>query len=120
MGLMPCIKSRLVELRAGRWAGEKEIPLKICVVYAAVGISWVYFEHNFIEGGPSSGKDIFFILATSWLLYWLVEHDIYYELTRSATGGRHRDCRRFADVGYRIEHALKVKIPRGRGSEQPT
>ena len=40
------------------------------------------------------------------VFYWLVEHDIYYELTRSAAGGRHRDCRSFADVGYRIEHAL--------------
>lgn len=58
-----------------KWAGDKAVPLKICAVFAAVGIFWVVFEHE-VLGGSSTFKDLFFILATTWMLYWLVDHGL--------------------------------------------
>jgi len=64
---------RLAALRAPAWKGDKSIPLKICIVYAAVASLWIVIEHT-ILGGGAIYKDLFFIFSTTWLLYILVVH----------------------------------------------
>ncbi len=55
--------------------GGYAVHLKICLIFALVGTAWVFVEHSLL-GGPAIYKDIFFILATTWMLFWLVEHGL--------------------------------------------
>lgn len=62
-------------LRVRRWSSARKLPILIAAFYCAAAILWVLVEHHLL-GGSSTAKDVFFVFATGWFLFWFVVYGL--------------------------------------------